>query len=198
MSRREIVVNTLLGILLITVWALPFLLALAAAAYLVGPMNRLVKLVFPTIHDPANMLFFCLFGAMLLVGGICLMRKRRWMNAFLSFASAPMLLSIWLADSHSPLGLNGSFWFVAILPLLAIPADSDSARPQFFLVASTIGAVIAVNTGLFGSGPVARISADIVTAALLVWFVIDTRQYWSSSDSPVEQVPPSPVSPTRA
>jgi hypothetical protein len=198
MSRREIVVNTLLGILLISVWALPFLVALVAAAYLAGPIGGVVKFVFPAIHDPANVLFFCSFGAMLLVGGIRLMRKRRWVNAFLFFAGVPMLLSIWLADSHSPLGFNGPFWVSSLFPILATPADSAPTRSQFFIGASTICAVIAANTGLFGSGSVARISADLVTALLVVWFVIYMRPHWSSPKSPVEQVPASPVSPTRA
>jgi hypothetical protein len=61
------------------------------------------------------------------------------------------------------------------------------------LAASTVGAVIAINTGLLGSGSLARIIADCVLAGLVVWFVIDLRQSRNGLQTPGPQDRVSPT-----
>jgi hypothetical protein len=175
MSRRDIVVNTLIGIFLISVFLSPFLLALVALAYIVRPVGQLLKTFLPGLSDPEDLLFFCVFCASFLVEAIRRLRKRQWTGAFLFLAGVPMLLSSWLARSYSPLGLNGHFWIVCILPMFFAYAGLVLTRIQFLLTASAISAIVAINTGLLGVGTLAYIAADCVWAGLLIWFAMDVR-----------------------
>jgi hypothetical protein len=185
MSRREIVVNTLLGLLLISIPALLFLLGIAV----LRGADQVVTSVWPQLahSQDAVLLGFMALGA--LTVAIRHSRKRRWHNAFLSFAALPMFLSIWFAGAHSSFGLNGDWLIASLLFAFFVPPDSAPTRFQFFVAASAISAVVAVNTGLLGSGFLARIVADCALAGYLAWFVWNARK---------TEDPQAPLSPTNA
>lgn len=57
-----------------------------------------------------------------------------------------------------------------------MPLDSAPTRFQFFAATSVISAVIAVNTGLLGSGLMARIVSTCIFAGFSLWVVIEARR----------------------
>jgi hypothetical protein len=87
-----------------------------------------------------------------------------------------MLLSVWFADVHSPLGLHGSWWIFVLLPIGVIPDRADRTQFQFLAGAAIICAVIAINTGLLGSGLLAQIVADVVLAGSFAWVIANARE----------------------
>ena len=191
MSRREIVVNTLLGLLLISVPAVLFLLGIAA----LKGAGLVITHFWPQLAHSKDKAFLGFLALCLLPAAIRYSRKRLWRNAFLCFAALPMILSIWFGGAQSSLGLNGNFWVAGILLVSFIPPDSSPTRFQFFAVASAISAVIAVNTGLLGSGLTARIVSDCVFAGFFIWFAIDARERLSGPKNPGPQ---GPLFPTNA
>jgi hypothetical protein len=178
MSRREIVVNTLLGLLLISVPALLFLLGIAA----LKGAGLVITHFWPQLAHSQDKAFLGFFALCLLPAAIRYSRKRLWRNAFLCFAALPMILSIWFGGAQSSLGLNGNFWVAGILLVSFIPPDSSPPRFQFFAVASAISAVVAVNTGLLGSGIMARIVSACLLAGLSLWIVIEARRDSNSTE----------------
>jgi hypothetical protein len=191
MSRREIVVNTLLGLLLVSVAALPFLLGIAV----LKGADRLITSFWPQLADSRNAALLGFMTLAALTSAVAHSRKRRWRNAFLCFAALPMIPSIWFAYPHSSFGLNGDFWIASFFLILSIPPDSAPTRFRFFATASAISAVIAVNTGLLGSGLIPRIVSDSVLAGLFIWFVIEARR---NSNGTTDQSPQTPLFPTNA
>jgi hypothetical protein len=185
MSRHDIIVNTLLGLLLVAAPALLFFLAFAV----LKGAGLVIASFWPQVAHSQDvaLLGFMALGA--LASAIRHSRKRRWHNAFLSFAALPMFLSIWFAGAHSSFGLNGDWLIAGLLFAFFIPPDSAPTRFQFFVAASAISAVVAVNTGLLGSGFLARIVADCALAGYLAWFVWNARK---------TEDPQAPLSPTNA
>jgi len=177
MSRREIVVNTLLGLLLILIWTLPFLLAIAV---LKGACLVITRF-WPHLAHFQNAEYLGITLAVL-ISAVRHSRKRHWRIAFLSFAAFPMILSVWFAGAHSSLGFYGNYQFVIVLAALFMPLDSVPTRLQFFAAASAICAVVAVNTGLLGSGLMARIVSACLLAGFSLWIVIEARRDSNSTE----------------
>jgi hypothetical protein len=192
MSRRDIVINTVLGFLIVAIFLFPFLLFAVVAEYILRALNLSVGYLFPGTAN-LKVVILAVFLIVSLVSAVGQVWKRRWRNAFLSFAMLPLFASVCLADAHSLLGLRGPFWIFGLLPIFAIPEASGPTRSQFLLVASTICAVIAINTGLLGSGLVARIIAGCVLVGLALWFIIDVRQRDAGPTNPGPQAPLSPT-----
>jgi hypothetical protein len=190
MSRREIVVNALLGLLLISVAALPFLLAMAVFK----GAGLVIASFWPQLAHSQNAVLLGFIAAGALASAIGHSRKLRWRNAFLAFAALPMILSIWFADAHSSFGFNGEYWIASFFLIFSIPLDSVPTRFHFFAAASAISAVVAVNTGVLGSGLIARIVSDCVLAGLFLWFVVDAPRNWNGTRDPGPQPPLSPTS----
>jgi disulfide bond formation protein DsbB len=191
MSRRDMVVNTLLGLLLISALGLPLLLGFAV----LKGASLVITSFWPQLahHQDALLLGFMALGA--LTAAIQQSRKRRWRSALLSFAALPMILSICFAGAHSSFGLNGAFWIAGFFPVFFLPPDSAPTRFQFFAAAAAISAVVAVNTGLLGSGLIARIVSDCVLAGLFIWSAMWAREL---SSGPKDPGPQAPLSPTNA
>jgi hypothetical protein len=188
MSRRDIVANTLLGILLVAGFLLPFLLFVVVAEYVLRALSLGVGHLFPGVANP-KVVILAVFLVISLVSGVTHARKKQWRNVFLSFAMIPVIASMWLADAHSPFGLQANFWAFGLLPMYAIGEGSDLTRSHFFLAACAICAAIAFNTGLLGSGLVARIIAGCVLVGLALWFIIDVRQRDTGLTNPGPKVP---------
>jgi hypothetical protein len=193
MSRRDIVVNTLLGLFLVAAFLLPSLLVLLVAGYVLRALNLTIQHFFPGTVDPRVLIVgvSLLFS---LVSGVMQARKKQWRNVFLAFAMIPVIASMWLADAHSPFGLQANFWAFGLLPMYAIGEGSDLTQSHFFLAASAICAAIAINAGLLGSGSLSRIVAACVLDGGALWFIITVRRGGSNTQDPGETVP---ISPTR-
>jgi len=191
MSLRGAIVNTLLGILLVAVFLLPFLLYVLLAGYALHALELGVEYFSPGA-DKSLFLVVGVFLGLSLVSTVQSARKRHWQSAFLSFAMLPVLASMWLADPHSPFGLHANFWIFGLLPIFAISEGPGRTRSRFFLTASAICAVIVVNTGLLGSGSLAQITADCVLAGLIIWLAVDARQRWGDQRDTGSKDPLSP------
>jgi hypothetical protein len=193
MGRRDILVNTLLGFFLVFVFALLFLLAVAALGVVLKNAGLLIARFWPQLAHSQEAVFLGLIALAELKSAIGHLRKRHWRNAFLSFAAVPMILSIWLAAAHSSFGLDGSYWIAILFLIFSIPVESVATRFHFFAAASGICAVIATNTGLLGSGLLARIVSDCVLAGVFLWFASAIRHNRYDPKNPGPQTPPSPV-----
>jgi hypothetical protein len=193
MGRRDILVNTLLGLLLVFVFALPFFLALVVLSFVLEAAGLLIARFWPQWAHSQEAVFLGLIALAELTSAIGHWRKRQWRNAFLSFAAVPMILSIWLAAAHSSLGLNGPYWIAILFLIFSIPLESVATRVNFFVAASGICAVIAVNTGMLGSGLIARIVSDCVLAGVFLWFANAVRHNRYGLKNPGPQTPPSPA-----
>jgi len=165
------VVDTLLGIVLLSAAAFPFVIALLGF-YLV---DQSIRHFWPEAvhHQQATWMLF--LSSCSLIGCVSYLRKRMWALAFLSIAAIPMILSAFLPTAQRPLRFE-DILILCLIPVVSVPFDSASRRLHFLAGASIIGVVIAVNTGVVGSGSFARIVSDCILAAGLIWFVIDMRQ----------------------
>jgi hypothetical protein len=188
MSRREIVVNTLLGLLLVSALPVFFLVGLAV----LKGASLVIASFWPQVAHPQNAAFVGFVALAALTSSVRHFRKRRWRNAFLTFAALPMILSFWFAGAHSSLGLGGDFWIAGVL-FVFIPPDSAPTRFQFFAAATVISAVVAVNTGLLGFGLMSRIVSDCLLAGFYIWCVNEFRRNWNDTKDPVPQAPLSPT-----
>jgi hypothetical protein len=193
MSGREIIVNTLVGMFLVSVFCLPFFFAAVVGEYVFHALDLVVQTFIPGLADSPD-LFLAIFLVWSLFSGTWYLWKRRWMNAFLSFAIIPIILSIWLTSVHSGLG-PGGFGVFTLFPILAIPNNSAPARFQIFSTAFIVSAVVAINTGLLGSGSLARIAANCILGCVFMWFANEVRKNWNTTKNPGTQ---APFAPTRA
>jgi hypothetical protein len=191
MSRRDMVVNTLLGLLLVSALPVFFLVGLGV----LKGASLVIASFWPQLAHPQDALLLGFMALGALTAAIQQSRKRRWRSAFLSFAALPMILSIWFAGPHSSFGFNGEYWFAIVFVTFFIPPDSDPTRFQFFAAASAISAVMAVNTGLLGSALMARMVSDCLLAGFFIWFAMWAREL---SSGPKDPGPQAPLSPTNA
>jgi hypothetical protein len=191
MSRRDMVVNTLLGLLLISALGLPLLLGFAV----LKGASLVITSFWPQLAHHQDAIFVGFMALCVLASAIRHSRRQHWRSAFLSFAALPMILSIWFAGPHSSFGFNGEYWFAIVFVTFFIPPDSDPTRFQFFAAASAISAVMAVNTGLLGSALMARMVSDCLLAGFFIWFAMWAREL---SSGPKDPGPQAPLSPTNA
>jgi hypothetical protein len=175
LSRREIAVNTLLGIFLVSVFLLPLLLALFVAGYVLQVVDRWMKPLLPgTVHSELVLFYFLLCGLSFFLG-VAHMRRKNRRNAFLSFAFLPMIASMWFAHPHSVLGLNSAFWQWPFFLLISIQMDSLLTWLEFLVGAATVAAAVAINTGLLGAGPLFHVASECViagVAGIFVWSMV--------------------------
>jgi hypothetical protein len=193
MSRREIVVNTLLGGFLLMAAALMFSAFVAVGWLVILVLKRVAEYVSPGVALPRDLLLFAGFGTVSLIGGVRSLRHRQWSGAFLSFAAIPAMLSIWFSTIPSVLGRE-TFGIFCLYPILALPSDLIPTRSQFLAGAAEVCAVVAVNTGLLGSGSIARMVATCALVGVFLWFVSNVRNNWEAKNPG----PQTPLFPTRA
>ncbi|MGA9979952.1 MAG: hypothetical protein WBQ08_15125, partial [Candidatus Sulfotelmatobacter sp.] len=136
MSRRDIVINTLLGLLLISALGLPLLLGFAV----LKGVSLVIATFWPQLAHSQDGVFLVFLAFGVLASAIAHSRKQHWRSAFLCFAALPMILSVWFAGPHAPLGFYGSYETVIVLAVLFMPLDSAPTRFQFFAATSVISA----------------------------------------------------------
>jgi hypothetical protein len=189
MSRRDIVVNTLLGIFLFVAALLIFLLFVAAFWLGLAAIKYLADRFFPGLVLPKSVALLVLYGVSTLVYGVGHLRHKHWRNAFLCLAVIPVIMSAWLADPHSPFGRDDfvSLWLILIA--LFTPDTSLVPRIEFFLGASIVGACVVINSGLVGANVLAHAVSNCTLVAAFVLLAIQVRRRTAS-----ENATPSPGS----
>jgi len=191
---RGTALDVLIGTMLLLIFAggvAAYALALGVSLYAI---NLGVTRFLPALHHHEMSAILAILVFLSLVSGVRQARKHCWRNAFLSLAIAPMILSILFANPGSAFGLNGSWWAVCIFVILGVPSGSPATRFRFFVIASAVCTIVAVNAGLLGAG-LARIATDCVLVGCFAWLVKDARENWSGQKNPGPQ---APLSITRA
>jgi hypothetical protein len=106
MSRREIVVNTLLGIFLLVTALIIFLIFLAfvGADWLgLSAFKYLTGRFLPGLVIPANLLLLLIYAVSAVGYGVAHLRRNLWRNASLCFAVIPVIGFMWLGYPSSDL-----------------------------------------------------------------------------------------------
>jgi hypothetical protein len=186
MNRREIAVNVLLGFLLLLIFAFLFAAGIGAIGFSLTAMHLAAKHFFPELTRSSDVGFYAFLGLAALISGIAHLRNGLCRNAFLSVSAFAMTLFLCSAGANAafaPDGTFGMFAFVAILS--GIPTDRSLSRSRFLSTSSMIAVLIAVSSGLLGSGPLARIVGDVALVAVFIRFLFDLRQTWAT---PIAQI----------
>jgi len=192
-SRRDMIVNTLLGTLLLLVFFARFA-AIALGVWLVFiAIQWGVPQLLPGVTVPA---WFWVSGIWLLLSlrnGLRQVREERWRNAFLSFIGAPLLILAWFTPIDSPLGGDRAplFFFVPVVMVISVAADAKLDRLSFFLAAAVAAASVSVNTGLLGNGVLShRVASGVIAVAFVCWMAqIRAGHKTYNSDQPVATPP---------
>ena len=165
MSWREMVVNTLLGLLLVFIFAAPFIVGIVVFDYTSNAVNLAVKHYMPSFAHHSDVAFYSLACLSSLISGIGQLRKRLWSSAFLCLALIPMIVSFLAYGAGSVFGddkLLVIIWIVILLTSRLRPT-----RLEFMGSAFVIGASFAINTQLLGSGIVARVAMYCVILTIM-------------------------------
>jgi len=115
---RDTTINVLVGLFLVLVFAIAVLLAILAVGFTFQYLDLAFRRFVPGLARPWDVEFYgilCLWSA---ISGVGHLRNRRWRKGFLSFATIAAIVSIFLADAHSPLRSDAFFvwpWFLVIL-----------------------------------------------------------------------------------
>jgi len=181
--NRGTVLNVFLGLVLILVFAVLFAAGLGAIAFAFYVIDLAAKRFLPGLPHSSDLEFYSLLSLVWLISGIMNLRKRLWRSAFLSLATIPAIVSVWLANPHSPAGRD-SFWSIWIVAILLATAQKSSVpRSEFFLGAAIVSVILALNTGLLGFGVFAHAAWSCTVVAAIALFVIPLRRIQSSNES---------------
>jgi len=183
MSRRDIVVDTLIGILLLAVALFLVLFFIAALGLALWTVEHLAKRCFPGVVLPYSITLLVVYGVSSLAYSVGHLRHQRWRNAFLSLAAIPVIVSIWFADPHSPFGRDGFVLIWLALMGLCTPDKSPLPQTEFFLGAPIAGVVVAVNSGFVGTGALADAASNCAVLAAVVLLVLQGRRRQTAGES---------------
>jgi hypothetical protein len=175
MSRRDIVVNTLLGIFLLV--SVPMIsLAFVGVAWLgLSAIRFLTGHFFPGRIISAELFLLLIYGVSAVGYGVAHLRRKLWRNAFLCLAVISVFIFMWFAHPF-PIFETDTFislWFLAIV--LLIPERSPIPRFEFLLACLIPSAAVVLASGLVGTGELARdvlACTDVACIALIairVW-----------------------------
>ena len=193
MSRSDIVVNTLLGILLLLVFFVCFTaISLVFVFGFIG-LDWFAHRMFPGWALPAGA---SVFAAWILWSAWCAirdLREKHWRNAFLFFVSAPLVGLAWFTPFRSSLRAKGNalvFWF-PVIAIVAIASDKTLGWLKFSLAAVLAAAVVLASSGLLGDGILAHAVANCAVVVAIAWWFAAFRisQKTQSLDEPLSFPP---------
>jgi len=188
-SRRDVVVNTLIGFFLLAIAFLVLLAYVAALWITIWTIKVLAKRFFPGVIVPFPVAMFIVLGITSLAAGVGHLRSRRWRNAFVSLALIPVGTSIWFADPRSPYGPDG-FAYLWLTLLALFPVEKFLLpRSEFFLSASILMIVMAVNSGILGFGAFTHYLSVCTVLTAVVFFVIKARRRQAAVDHDTSPMP---------
>ena len=169
MMTRDTAINVLLGVTLISAFALPFL----ALAFAFHGLHLALRHFFPMLNNQPDLLLNVGFVLGLPMTGTQQLRKRLWTNAFLSLSAAAVGLLLWLHSSQPPFSGMSSLWFVAMF--IVFYSTRVPSRAEFIGAATVIALSFAVQTGLLGSGSLSVFVKTCVVLAACAWILILAR-----------------------
>lgn len=180
MSRREIVVNTLMGVLLVSS-ALVTCLGIATIFWLaIWAIKYAFDYFFPGLVFPVDLVVFSMCAYAFGDSFIRNVRRGKTREAFLSFVAIAALVSCWFAPANS-IFAGDRIPVLMLLPLLMI-LPGPIRRIEFFIGAAVLSAVLAVNDGLVGSGRLAHAALGGTLILTSVWIGIRTRRGFDASE----------------
>ena len=175
MSRRDIVVNALLGTFLLLV----FFACLAAIGLVVLfgfiGLEWIVRLVVPGRTLPRGFSIIGIWTLLSLWNGIRHVREKRWRNAFLCFACPPLVGLGLFTPVHTGQAL---FFWVPVMVVFIIANDATLGRLKFFLAAAMAGGAVLLNSDLLGNGALSQTIANCLLAMVAVWWIAVIRHNW--------------------
>jgi hypothetical protein len=192
MRRRDTIVDTLLGILLVLIFfARCSAIALVVWFGLMG-LESIIRLAFPNWTLPVE---FLIFGAWTLIAvrsGIGHARQGSWRNAFLTFLLAPLMGFAWFTRVESSIGAHSVFLLAPVLMVITIGDNEGLGRLKFLLVAAVAGAALSANCGLLGNGTLLHTVANCVLAvSILLWIATIRNKYKTDTSAQSFSLPPA-------
>jgi hypothetical protein len=188
MSRREIVVNALLGSLLLLVLFVYF--TAIAVIFMSGFLgfDWVIRRLLAGITLPADFSFFVILALITVWYSIGHARKGRWRNVFLDFVSIPLMGFAWFTlfpsiGGHGNAGLYvlPFFSMFPVFIVFDISGDTNLGRLRFFLATAVAAASVSVNSGLLGDGVLARTVANSLSVAAAAWMIGGIRKGWKKT-----------------
>lgn len=184
MSRREIALNTLLGLFLLAV--LFCYLTAIGLSFLFGfvGLDWIVRRLLPGIGLPAGFSFIGIWALIVAWSAVGHIRNGRWRNAFLLFASVPLMGFAWFGPiplSSERYGFPGLHIFPVFM-VIGIAGHATLGKLKFLVTACVTAASLAVNSGLLGDGIVSRTVANCLLAVVVVWFIAVARANNKAAD----------------
>jgi hypothetical protein len=183
MSRRDIVINTLLGIFLLVAAAFPFLAVVGAFWLALSAIRYLAGRFIPGLVIPTDLALLLVYGISALVGGVAHLRGKLWRNAFLCLAVIPLIVLAWFAYPSSIFGAGDFFSLPFVAVVLVISDRSVVPRSEFFLSAFILSAVVMVASGLVGADELARVIWTCTGAAAVVLIALRCRRLLASEET---------------
>jgi hypothetical protein len=181
MNRRDLAINTLLGLLLVLIFAVPLALGIVALGFVSNAVDLTVKHFLPGFLRHSDLAFNGLWSVCFLVLGFVDLHRRRWLNGFLCFAAVPMILSFAFGTTGVAFG-DGSFLTLCWYLVIMTPGRPER-RSAFMACAFGVTATFAINTGMLGSGTVARIMSYCVILTVVALLGIQMRHNFWLRDS---------------
>jgi hypothetical protein len=168
MSRRDSVINALLGTFLLVVFFARYAaIGLVLVFALVG-LDTVFHGVFRA-GIPFDLTLGVFWTLLFAWRGIGQARKHLWKNAFLFLTAAPVIGFGWmLARSVDDHGVGLLYCFLPMIMVAGIAHDTNMGRLKFLLAAAVVGAVVSVNSGLLGYSALSRSVARGVLAVTLL------------------------------
>jgi len=178
MNHREIAVNVFLGAaLVLTFFAIVALgfLALWLAFY---ACDLAALHFFPGFANHQERTFFAIVAIIWASNFVWVLHSRHRREAFLNLLGAITFALVALGNLGSG-GESFPLWlFVPVILVLprSSPADQDVSRAHFFRGVTFFSVVVALSTGLLGSGAFARFATGCVYIIAGIWWLMWVRK----------------------
>jgi hypothetical protein len=173
-SRREIIINTLLGLLLVAAFAAPFVLLCVVFHFVslaVGPtLTRWAS----SLGLPHDFEYVALIVFLSISAGIGHVRKHYWPNAILCLLIISAVASSWLAGFGASNDLKILYW--PTLALIVIGNDHKLVLWEVCLGTFLIVSALVRSIGLLGSGSLAQAFEFFTVVIAGLWLVIFVRR----------------------
>jgi hypothetical protein len=179
MSAREKAVDVLIGSALLLILASLFAIGFGAIGLAIYALEMVGKHFLPQLANHWDVAFYGFLCLSSLGASLGHLRKRRLLNAFLSFAMIPMIAFVGLAQPR-----DSTFFVWTMLMVMFTSSDSLLTRLEFALGAFVVATSVAVNAGLLGTGTLEHLTKDSLFVAGLILFVIYFRRVQPKRNRP--------------
>lgn len=174
---RETAQNVLIGAMLLLILGGGFAVCAEAFGFALYSADLAVRHYLPSVAHAWRIELLGFISVVILIGCARQVRKRLWMNAFLSFTGAVTMVLPWLlsGDLHRVLGGPSlgfpMVWFIVLI----LPQATRASRGEFVGCAAMIATAFAVNSGLLGRGRLETVTEIGFFIAILAWVFVRSR-----------------------